>query len=152
VVQEAALNILLGRLGPARSVVEALLRENRDLRADNVALRERVDDLEMAAVARRTMKRRSPAQWRFRVLRWEFGEQTIYPKEFPQGKRVPNLRVWIPLDEVSEGAPYWDITRKRIIDRLLPMLPMIQKTGATVEITQVGDGPTSDQVITIHQP
>jgi hypothetical protein len=152
VVQEAALNILLGRLGPARSIVEQLLRENAIMRTENEMLRERVEELELKAVARRTMKRRSPAQWRFHVLRWELGEQTIYPKEFPQGKVVPNLRVWIPLNEQSEGAPYWDITRKRIIDRLLPMLPMIQKTGATVEITQVGDGPTSDQVITIHQP
>ena len=151
-VQEAALELLLGRLGPARGFVEQLLRQNAVLRTENEMLRERVTDLEVAVQARRTMKSRSPAHWRFRVLRWELGEQVIHPREFPQGKRVPNLRVWIPLDDPSEGAPYWDITRKRVIDRLLPLLPMIRDTGAVVEITQVGDGPTSDQVITIHQP
>ena len=151
-VEEAALNILLGRLGPARGLVEDLLRQNAILRTENQMLRERVGELEYQAAARRTMKSRSPAQWRFRVLRWELSEQVIHPREFPQGKVVPNLRVYIPLDDPSEGAPYWDITRKRVIDRLLPMLPMIQRTGATVEITQVGDGPTSDQVITIHKP
>jgi len=152
VVQEAALQLLLGRLGPARGLVEELLRQNAIFRTENELLRERVDELEMQAVARRTMKSRSPARWRFRVLRWELSEQVIHPREFPLGKRVPNLRVYIPLDDPSEGAPYWDITRKRVIDRLLPMLPMIQRTGATVEITQVGDGPTSDQVITITPP
>jgi hypothetical protein len=152
VVQEAALELLLGRLGPARGFVEQLLRENAIFRTENQMLRERVEELELQAVARRTMKSRSPAQWRFRVLRWELGEQVIYPREFPQGKRVPNLRVYIPLDDPSEGAPYWDITRKRVIDRLLPLLPMVRDSGATVEISQVGDGPTSDQVITIRQP
>jgi hypothetical protein len=152
VVQAAALEILLGRLGPARGFVEALLRENAMLRTETAMLRQRVDELEMQAVARRTMKRRSPAEWEFRVLRLDLGEQVIYPREFPQGKRAPNLRVWIHPDDTNEGAPYWDITRKRVIDRLLPMLPMIQASGARVKITQVGDGPTSDQVITITQP
>lgn len=113
------------------------------------AERQRLEEL---VEARRTMKRRSPAQWKFHVLRWELGEQTFYPKEFPQGKTGPNLRVYIPLEDQSEGAPYWDITRKRIIDRLLPLLPMIVATRASVEITQVGDGPASDQVITIRPP
>jgi len=119
--------------------------EVRELKAENERLRAEVP-------ASRTLKRRSPAQWRFHVLRWELGEQTFYPKEFPQGKTGPNLRVYIPLEDQSEGAPYWDITRKRIIDRLLPLLPMIIATRSLVEITQVGDGPASDQVITIRPP
>jgi len=151
-VQERVLEMLMARLGPARGLVEELLRENTALRTENQLLRERVTDLEVQAQARRTMKRRSPAQWRFQVLGWELGEQKIYPREFPLGKTVPNLRVYIPLDNASEGAPYWDITRKRVIDRLLPLLPMIRDTRSWVEITQVGDGPTSDQVITITHP
>lgn len=135
----------------AQALQEALARiaqleaRNEQLEWENGALRE-------ATQSTQTMKRRSPAFWRFHVLRWELGEQTFYPKDHPEGKTGPNLRVYIPLDDASEGAPYWDITRKRIIDRLLPLLPMIVATKATVEITQVGDGPASDQVITIRPP
>lgn len=151
-VEEYAFNLLLGRLGPLAGYVREMLAENTALRAENAELTAENRRLEAQVEARRTLKSRSPAHWRFRVLRWELGEQTFYPKEFPQGKTGPNLRVYIPLGDPSEGAPYWDITRKRIIDRLLPLLPMIRDTGATVEITQVGDGPASDQVITIRPP
>jgi hypothetical protein len=150
VVQQAALEMLLSRLGPARGLVEELLRENAVYRTENQMLRERVGELELQAVARRTMKSRSPAFWRFRVLRWELGEQTIYPREFPQGKVVPNLRIHIPLDDPSEGAPYWDITSKRVIDRLLPLLPKIAGTGTYVEISKTGDGPSSAYSITLR--
>jgi hypothetical protein len=142
------MGLLRGFLSSLRELIGNALgyeQEIQGLKFERDAYKEAIRSIQ-------TMKSRSPAHWKFRVLRWELGEQTFYPKEFPQGKTGPNLRVYIPLGDQSEGAPYWDITRKRIIDRLLPLLPMIRDTGATVEITQVGDGPASDQVITIRPP
>jgi uncharacterized coiled-coil protein SlyX len=135
----------------ARALEEALERIAQ-LEVENALKDERIAELQGQVRSTQTLKARSPAHWSFHVLRWELGEQTFYPKDHPEGKTGPNLRVYIPLSDQSEGAPYWDITRKRIIDRLLPLLPMIRDTGATVEITQVGDGRTSDQVITIRPP
>jgi hypothetical protein len=151
-VEEYALGLVLGRLGPAGTIIRDLLRQLGEKDAEIADLKAKNRRLEATAQSTQTLKRRSPAHWSFHVLRWDLGEQTFYPKEFPQGKTGPNLRVYIPLEDQSEGAPYWDITRKRIIDRLLPLLPMIVETRSTVEITQVGDGPTSDQVITIRPP
>ena len=151
-VEEYALGLVLGRLGPAGPIIRDLLRQLAERDVENAALKAENRRLEGTLIARRTMKKRSPAHWRFHVLRWDLGEQTFYPKEYPEGKTGPNLRVYISLEDESEGAPYWDITRKRIIDRLLPLLPMIVETKAIVEITQVGDGRTSDQVITISPP
>lgn len=108
--------------------------------------------LQMEAQARQTMKRRSPADWRFRVLRWELGEQTIFPLEFPKGKVVPNLRVWIHLDDQSEGAPYWDITSKRVIAMLLPILPDVAGKGVFLHVRKDGDGPSSVFSLSVEQP
>jgi hypothetical protein len=101
---------------------------------------DRIAGLALEVQARRTMKARSPAEWRFRVVSWELGEQLIYPREFPQGKMVPNLRIHIPLDDPSEGAPYWDITSKKLIALLLPLLPKIAGTNTYVEVSKSGDG------------
>ena len=112
-VQEIVLGRLIRQLGPAGRVLRELLRENADLRR-------RVDDLEGQVEARRTLKRRSPADWRFRVLRWEEGEQTFQPRGEPVPKTVPNLRLHIHRDDPSEGAPYWDVTSKRLQAALRP--------------------------------
>jgi len=115
-------------------------------------LEARIAELERAAPARRTMKARSPADWRFRVIRWEVSEQTIYPRDLPAGKVVPNLRVYIHPDDPNEGAPYWDITSKRVIAMLEPLLPHIAGTGAYVRIRKDGDGRTSQFSISVDPP
>jgi hypothetical protein len=96
------------------------------------------------------MKRRSPAFWRFRVLRWELGEQTFYPKDHPQGKTTPNLRIHIPLDDPSAGPTYWDITSKKLMAMLLPLLPQLAGTNTYVEVTKDGDGFATQYSVTIR--
>jgi hypothetical protein len=108
--------------------------------AEKAELQTENQRLQLEVQARRIMKARSPAEWRFRVVSWDLGEQLIYPREFPQGKVVPNLRIRIPLDDPSEGAPYWDITSKKLIAILLPLLPKIAGTNTYVEVTKSGDG------------
>lgn len=128
-----------------RSWLERILgfdREREELEAE-------IERLESRLEVRRTLKRRSPAQWRFRVLRWELGEQHIKPREYPEGKTVPNLRVHIHPDDPSEGAPYWDITSKRLIAILLPILPQIAGTDTYVDVTKDGDGRTSTYSVSV---
>ena len=103
-----------------------------------------------AQAASRPLKGRSPADWRFRVLRWEMGQLLIFPPDAPQGKSVPNLRVFIHPDDPNEGAPYWDITTKRVQAMLLPILPKIAGTGAFLHIRKDGDGPTSRFSLTVE--
>jgi regulator of replication initiation timing len=150
VVQEIILRRLIGELGPAGRIVWDLLQENQRLRVENEDLKRENWRLEATVEARRTLKRHSPAQWRFRVRRWELGEQVIKPKEYPEGKTVPNLRVYIYHDDPSEGAPYWDITSKRLIGMLLPILPHIAGTNTYVEISKHGDGRTSQYSMSVH--
>ena len=149
-VQEIILRKLIGQLGPAGRIIWDALRENQRLQAENEELRAENRRLEATVEARRTMKRRSPAHWRFRVRRWEMREMTFKPKEFPEGKTMEALRVHIHLDDPSEGAPYWDITSKRVIGMLLPILPHIAGTNTYVEITKHGDGPTSHFSMSVH--
>lgn len=120
-------------------------QERDALRAENQRLRQ-------LAPAKRRMKGRSPASWRFRPIRWEKDEQLIYPRDTPGGKVVPNLRVYIHPDDPNEGAPYWDITSKRVIAMLEPLLPHIAGTGTYVHITQDGNGPRSQYRIRVVPP
>lgn len=131
--EQRILNLLIRRAGPAGSILRDLLRENAELAAENRRLRGEVE-------ARRTLKRRSPADWRFRVLGWKHGRQTFQPKGSPAPITRPNLRIHTHLDDPSEGAPYWDITSKRLIAALTPLLSMLKETGAYVHITKDGDG------------
>lgn len=149
-VQELVLKKLIGTLGPFGRIVWDLLEENRRLQEELAKLAAENRRLEAHLEVRRTMKKRSPAQWRFRVRRWELGEQTFYPKEYPEGKTGPNLRVHIHQDDPSEGVPYWDITSKRLISMLLPILPHIAGTETYVEIRKHGDGRTSHYSMSIH--
>lgn len=132
--------------------IRSLIRTITELRTENAQLREENARLRQLAPARRTMKARSPADWRFRVIRWEMSEQTIYPRDLPAGKVVPNLRVYIHPDDPNEGAPYWDITSKRVIAMLEGLLPHIAGTGAYVRIRKDGDGRTSQFSISVEQP
>lgn len=149
-VEQFLLRQLIGRLGPAGRILRDVLKENQRLQEENERLLEENRRLEAQLEVRRTLKRRSPAQWRFRVRRWELGEQTFYPQEYPEGKTGPNLRVHIHQDDPSEGVPYWDITSKRLIAMLLPILPHLAATGSTVEISKQGDGRTAQYSMSVH--
>ncbi|MEE8369485.1 MAG: hypothetical protein V3S00_01805 [Dehalococcoidia bacterium] len=132
-VQQILLNRLIRQLGPTGRLVREMMRENAELER-------RVKQLEKELTVQRTLKRRSPADWRFRVLRWEEGEQTFQPRGEPVPKTVPNLRLHIHRDDPSEGAPYWDITSLKLQAALRPILPYLVETGAYVHIVKDGDG------------
>jgi hypothetical protein len=98
----------------------------------------------------RMMKRRSPGQWAFRVVSWEERPITFQPRGESQPKTVPGLRLHIRPDDASEGVPYWDITSKRLIATLLPLLPGIAGTNTRLEISKAGDGLQSSYSVTIR--
>lgn len=139
-VQEIILRRLIAELGPAGRLVWDLLEENQRLRAEAEELRAENERLQSELAAKRPAKAHSPTTIRFRVLRWEMGEMEIYPKEEPLGKTVPSLRLHIPPEDQLSGPPYWDITSKRLISILLPLLPQIAGTGAYVELKMSGGG------------
>jgi hypothetical protein len=144
-MEQIILRQLIRRLGPAGRLVRELIEENQRLQQENEALR-------AAVTVRRPMKARSPASWRFRVRRFELGQMQIYPHDQPQGKIVPSLRVHLPLEDKIEGTPFWDITSKRLIATLLPVLPAIQGTDTYVEVSKQGDGRTSAFTVAIRPP
>lgn len=139
-VQEIVLRRLISELGPAGRIIWELLEREQALKAELERVKFERDAWKEAAQAVHRLKRRSPAQWRFRVLRWELGETIIKPKEFPDGKTVPNLRLYVPLEDASGPVPYWDISSKRLIAMLLPILPQIAGTKTYLEVTRDGDG------------
>ncbi len=154
-IERQMLELLLRRLGPAGRIVRQLIAENERLREENRRLADAADmaltrqgvavrmqrrgELQDAGYMR-PMKRRSPASWRFRVLRWEEGEGAIFPRDMPDGKVVPVLRIHVPLEDKPEDVPYWDITSKTLIAMLRPLLPRIVGTDTYVSITKDGEG------------
>ena len=149
-VQELVLRRLIGQLGPAGRIVWDLLGENQALKEELERTKFERDAWKEAAQSSYKLKGRSPARWRFRVVRWEVGEAVIKPKEFPGGKVVPNLRLHVPLEDADGAVPYWDINSKRLIAMLLPVLPHIAGTNTYVEIIKHGDGRTSQYSMSIH--
>jgi hypothetical protein len=149
-VEEIALRMLIGRLGPAGRFIWDVLLENQRMKEEMAEKDKRIAELEQQVKVARYQKARSPAHWRFRVRRWELGEQLIKPKEYLEGKTVPVLRVYIAPDDPSEGAPFWDISSKRVIAMLLPILPHIAGTNTYVEISKHGDGRTSQYSMSVH--
>jgi hypothetical protein len=142
-VQEIILEQLMRQLGPAGRIIRELIQENeqKDLR---------IAQLEGQLAVRRPMKARSPADWRFRVLSWQLGEMQIFPRDTPAGKMVPSLRVHVPLEDKPADVPYWDITSKKLIATLLPILPSIAGTNTYVHIHKDGEGVSSSYSVSIQ--
>jgi hypothetical protein len=117
--------------------------------ADKAALEEENQRLFLEHQVDRMMKGRSPPEWRFRVVSWEERPITFQPRSESQPKTVPGLRLHIRPDDASEGVPYWDITSKRLIATLLPLLPKIAGTNTRLEISKAGEGLSSSYSVTI---
>jgi len=150
VVQEIILRRLIAELGPAGRMVWELLQENQRLKEQLAEKDTRIAELEAEKTVYYRMKGRSPARWRFRVRRWEVGEAVIKPKEYPEGKTVPNLRLHVPPEDAFGPVPYYDISSKRLIAMLLPILPHIAGTDTYVEIAKHGEGRTSQYSMSVH--
>jgi len=59
----------------------------------------------------------------------------------PETKRVQVLRVHVPLADKPRFPQYWDITSKRVIAQLRPVLDMIVRNKMLVRITATGVRP-----------
>lgn len=145
--------LLMGELARLRS---GGLKPNLDLVAQLQGrineLESLVDRLQGQASAGRPAKRRSPARWRFRVVRWEERELTFWPRADAAPKTVPTLRVYVPPEDQHEGAPYLDITRKRVAAVLRPVLDRVAGTGTYITVVQDGDGPTMQLSVRLDPP
>lgn len=139
-VEEIILRTLISRLGPAGRIVWEVLKDNQRLKQELEEVKEERDYWKREAAVARYGKAHSPTTIRFRVLRWEMREMQFYPKDEPLGKTVPGLRLHIPPDDQPSGPPYWDISSRRLITMLLPLLPQIVATGAYVELKMSGGG------------
>lgn len=132
------------------TTLEEALAYIRVLEARNAQLEEEKERLSVEAQVSRMMKSRSPAAWRFRVVSWEERPITFQPRSEFQPKTVPGLRLHIRPDDLSEGVPWWDITSKRLIAMLLPILPSIAGTNTRLEIAKTGEGLQSQYSMTLR--
>lgn len=149
-VEEIVLQMLIKRLGPAGRIISEMLRENQALKQELTEVKEERDYWKKQAEVSRPAKAHSPTVFRFRVLRWEMGEMQIRPKDEPWGKTVPSLRLHIPPDDQPSGPPYWDITSRRLISILLPLLPQVVAQGAYVELKMSGGGWRNVSSVTVR--
>jgi hypothetical protein len=124
---------LTDALGPAGNLVA-------DLSAENIELHFEIQRLTSFITHYRPVKRRSPAEWSFRVDRFEEIDMPIRRKETADVKVVRALRLHVPLEDKSAGEPYWDVTGKRLIATLKPLLPEIVRTGAVLHLKKTGEG------------
>ena len=77
----------------------------------------------------------------FRVVRFEVGEQVIFPQHAPNGKRVPVLRLHVSADDKPDFPHYWDVTSTRLYAQLLPQLQVAGLLSAKWTITARGIPP-----------
>lgn len=120
-------------LGPAGRLVVDLADENERLRVE-------ISRLQVSLPHFRPLKRRSPAEWRFRVTRWELIDMPIRPREQAGPIVIRALRLHVPLEDKPEGEPYWDITGRNLIESLLPVLPKLAGSGRYLHIKKRGEG------------
>lgn len=135
--------LTVARLGPIGKVV-------MDLVDENVKLRFQLRDLESLVAYQRPLKGRSPAVWSFRVTRFELVDVDFQPGTSPDRVEKQVLRIYVPLEDKPDGAPYWDVSRKNLIARLLPLLPRLQQTGQRLTVEHVGTGPGSYDTVRIE--
>ena len=128
-----------------RRVIVAQASEIEQLRARNA-------ELERTAEARRPAKGRSPAEWRFRILGWEWIDMVIYPRELPAGKTIRALRIFVPLEDQPDGPGYWDITRKKAIAMIEPLLELFAGTQTYLTLSQHGAGARSFDSLAVSHP
>ena len=79
----------------------------------------------------------------FHVTAYEIGEIDIVPRYpgAPATKRIRCLRVQVPREDKPRFPYYWDITSKRVIAQLRPVLDQIVRDRMLVRITAAGVRP-----------
>ena len=79
----------------------------------------------------------------FHVERYEVGEIDIVPRYAgaPATKRIRCLRAHVPAADKPRFPHYWDITSKRVIAQLRPVLDLIVRDKMLVRITASGVRP-----------
>jgi len=141
---------LLRELGVGN--VQDAIAAVRQLKGDRDVDKARIAELERTAEARRPAKGRSPAEWRFRILGWDWIEMVISPRELPAGKTIRALRIFVPLEDQPDGPGYWDITRKKAIAMIEPLLPHFAGTQTYLTLRQHGAGARSYDSLAVSPP
>jgi hypothetical protein len=79
----------------------------------------------------------------FHVVRYELGEMEIHPRYpgAPEAKKVQVLRVHVPPEDKPRFPHYWDVTSKRLIAQLTPVLDDIVAKKMLVRVTAAGVRP-----------
>ena len=78
-----------------------------------------------------------------RVLRYERGGLFITPRGAPAGRDVEAVRLHVSPEDKPVGAPYWDLTARTTIARLLPVLDQLVSTRRPIRITKHGVAPAA---------
>ena len=77
----------------------------------------------------------------FRVVRFELGEEVIFPLHAPNGKRVRVLRLHVSAADKPDFPHYWDVTSTRLYAQLLPQLQVAGLLSAKWTVTARGIQP-----------
>jgi len=77
----------------------------------------------------------------FRIVRFETGEEVIFPLHAPNGKRVRVLRLHVSAADKPDFPHYWDVTSTRLYAQLLPQLQVAGLLSAKWTVTARGIQP-----------
>jgi len=75
------------------------------------------------------------------IQKWEIGTMKIITPEFPEGKIIKVLRVWVPRAIKPIGTDYYDITSQTLIAQLEPYLKTPDFRRKKFIITKFGVAP-----------
>jgi hypothetical protein len=123
-----------------------------DLMDENMQLRARIRTLEAGNSASHPLKRRSPAEWRFRVARYEDVEVPSRLSRTPGVTMLPALRIWVPRDDKEAGPPYWDVTGKTLQAALRPLMARLAGSNTYLRVSRIGEGLGSLYGVSVEPP
>jgi len=78
---------------------------------------------------------------KLRCYKWELGKTTIVNRTTGETKVVQVLRVHVCKEYKNSYPFYWDITAKRLIAQLLPILQRLDFSRFVITITKLGEKP-----------
>ena len=98
------------------------------------------------------LDRAPPASYAFRVLDWEAGEIEILPRHSAVVTRLAVLRLYVTPEDKPAGPHYWDVTARRLVALLGPVLPVISGTSTRLVVTVTGQAPATEYQLAFENP
>ncbi len=98
------------------------------------------------------MDRPTPATYTFRVLSWETGRLDILTRHTAAVKPVELLRLHVPPEDKPDGPAYIDVTSRKLIAMLQPLLPVISRRGTRIVVTVTGEPPATEYQLAFENP